>query len=441
MSGLKTLPLNLINATGNIRETSDKDLAELIASIKVQGVLEPLIVTQHGEDHRHRLVCGFRRYRAAQLAGLKEVPVVERTMNAAEIVEAQLVENLQREDLDPVDEARALQAYIDSTECRQQDVAKKIGKSQSHVAKRLALLKFSSKVQGLIRRGIISPHHAEVLAGIPAGAKDLDDGRDLVESLAELVEDQEVPAEEFKNEAVWRIGAWRQEEARMKKFAAFKPCPTCGSPPKKFLHEHKNDHDVTCDGGHCWNGNTGKAIKIDTRDRAYDYSPTPRRAVKRDATEGQTIRSFHDALSITKAMLEQVKEGDVRSIVFGSYGFNVHWTSAVKKDLSVYLVPHAYSTGEKTEVQVQAYDNRRRKEMKEAFRAWEKKSLPKVDVKKVKAKAIDAKVLDGTVAQVCSRLPSKDLETLEALRDLEAKGKARNGVLDEIDLRIRGDSR
>jgi ParB family chromosome partitioning protein len=139
-------------------------LQELADSIKEQGIIQPLIVRL--KDGFLELIAGERRWRAAQLAGLKEVPVIVREADDSAVLELALIENLQRENLNPLEEAQGYQQLIEQFQLRQEDVAAKVGKSRAVVANALRLLKLPSDVQAHVRDGRLSVGHAKVILGL-----------------------------------------------------------------------------------------------------------------------------------------------------------------------------------------------------------------------------------------------------------------------------------
>ncbi len=124
---------------------NEDSIVELADSIRQVGVIQPLIL-QKVEDH-YEIIAGERRYRAARLAGLKEVPSVIRDLSEQQVLEIALIENIQREDLNPMEEAQAYQRLIKEFKLKQDEVAEKVGKSRAAVANSLRLLKLSKKVQ------------------------------------------------------------------------------------------------------------------------------------------------------------------------------------------------------------------------------------------------------------------------------------------------------
>lgn len=147
----------------------DALLEELAASIRTHGVVEPILVRRHGQ--RYRIVAGERRWRAAQRAGLKEIPAVVREASDGEAFELALVENLQRADLNAIEEAEAYQALVAERGLTQEQVAERVGKERSTVANALRLLKLPDDVRDAVRDGRLEMGHARALLALePADA-------------------------------------------------------------------------------------------------------------------------------------------------------------------------------------------------------------------------------------------------------------------------------
>ena len=140
-------------------------LEELAQSIRSSGIIQPLVVRKIGA--RYQLIAGERRWQAAQRAGLHEVPVVVLDVSDVEALELAIVENVQREDLNPLEEAAGYQSLISEFKYHQDDIAKVVGKSRSHVANMLRLLKLPEFVKTAIRSGQFSAGHARALIGHP----------------------------------------------------------------------------------------------------------------------------------------------------------------------------------------------------------------------------------------------------------------------------------
>ncbi len=142
----------------------DQDLVELAASIQEHGILQPLLVTRAGEGYQ--LIAGERRWRAARLAGLQEVPVLVKDVAPREMLELALVENLQRADLNPLEEAAAYFQLLEEFGLTQEQIARRVGKSRVAVTNTLRLLKLSTPVQEALLAGKISEGHARALLGL-----------------------------------------------------------------------------------------------------------------------------------------------------------------------------------------------------------------------------------------------------------------------------------
>lgn len=141
-------------------------LEELKESIRQHGIIQPLIVREVGG--KFELIAGERRFRASQLLGLLEVPVIRRTASDRDVLEMALIENLQREDLDPVEEARAYDRLAREFSLRQEDIASRVGKNRATVANAIRLLELDEVVQGYLARGLITTGHAKAVLAIKA---------------------------------------------------------------------------------------------------------------------------------------------------------------------------------------------------------------------------------------------------------------------------------
>jgi ParB family chromosome partitioning protein len=147
------------------RKNFDEDaLQELADSIKQFGLLQPILV-QDRKDH-YEIIAGERRWRAAKLAGLKEVPVIIRNYTKQEIVEISLIENIQREDLNPIEEAQAYKRLLEEFNLKQDEVAERVSKSRAAVTNSIRLLKLSDEVQQMVIDEMISTGHARALLGV-----------------------------------------------------------------------------------------------------------------------------------------------------------------------------------------------------------------------------------------------------------------------------------
>jgi ParB family transcriptional regulator, chromosome partitioning protein len=152
------------------RNFSEEQLEELAVSIRERGLVQPLVVRPLGGGDRYEIVAGERRWRAAQRVNLHEVPVVIRALSDQEAVEIAIIENVQREDLNAIEEGEGYRLLMDGHGYTQEDLAKVIGKSRSHLANTLRLLKLPKNVQDLVRSGALSAGHARALIGRPDAA-------------------------------------------------------------------------------------------------------------------------------------------------------------------------------------------------------------------------------------------------------------------------------
>ena len=150
------------------RKVFDEDaLIELSESIKQYGVLQPLLVQK--KDKYYEIIAGERRWRAAKLAGVKEVPVIIKDYSTQEVMEIALIENIQREDLNPIEEAQAYQRLIKDYRLKQDEVAEKVSKSRAAITNSLRLLKLDERVQEMVMEGKLSNGHARAIIGIEDG--------------------------------------------------------------------------------------------------------------------------------------------------------------------------------------------------------------------------------------------------------------------------------
>jgi len=148
------------------RDFKDEDLSELADSIRQRGIVQPIIVRKDPQEPDHfEIIAGERRWRAAQMAGLHEVPVVVRDMDDKEALEVALVENVQRADLNPLEESLGYEQLMSEFKYTQNALAEVIGKSRSHIANMLRLLKLPESVRAMLRAGELTAGHAKILVG------------------------------------------------------------------------------------------------------------------------------------------------------------------------------------------------------------------------------------------------------------------------------------
>ena len=205
---IETLPLREIEPDpGQPRKTfDDETLAELSASIAEHGLLQPIAVRPRASGG-YLIVAGERRWRASRMAGLTEVPVIVKDVTDEQAMELALVENLQREDLDPVEEAVGIRELMDRCGLTQEQAARKLGKSRSALANILRLLTLPDSVLELLKSGFITVGHAKVVLGLPTP--------ELQAEAAQMIADNQLNV--------------RQAEALCKKLA--KPAKEPAAPP------------------------------------------------------------------------------------------------------------------------------------------------------------------------------------------------------------------
>lgn len=182
---IETLPLREIEPDpGQPRKTfDDETLAELSASIAEHGLLQPIAVRPKPSGG-YLIVAGERRWRASRMAGLTEVPVIVKDVADEQAMELALVENLQREDLDPVEEAAGIRELMTRCDLTQEQAARKLGKSRSALANSLRLLSLPETVLELLKSGFITIGHAKVVLGLPAP--------ELQEEAAQMIADNQL---------------------------------------------------------------------------------------------------------------------------------------------------------------------------------------------------------------------------------------------------------
>ena len=166
----RKVPIEFIKANPrNPRRTfSDTELKELSESIKQHGVIQPIVVRPvKGAQDRYEIIAGERRWRASQMAGLHEVPIVPVDISDSDALEFAIIENVQREDLNPMEEAQGYHALANEFKRSQDDIAKVVGKSRSHVANMMRLTKLPAEVQAFIATGELTAGHARALIGVP----------------------------------------------------------------------------------------------------------------------------------------------------------------------------------------------------------------------------------------------------------------------------------
>src|SRR3989338_3887025 len=146
------------------RDFDDEELNNLIQSVREKGIIQPLLV-RATPDGRYEIIAGERRWRAAKVVGLRQVPVIIRNCNDDEALECALIENIQRDDLNPMEEAEGYQRLIDQFSYSQEQVASRLGKSRSYIANLLRLISLPQEIKEMVRSKKLSASHARTLVG------------------------------------------------------------------------------------------------------------------------------------------------------------------------------------------------------------------------------------------------------------------------------------
>ncbi len=167
VSGFQMIPISQIipNVDQPRKEFSDEAIKDLAASIKEKGILQPVIVTKRGEN-QYMLICGERRFRASTLCGLTEIPAVIKDLAKDDFLEWALIENIQRQDLNAIEEAEAYRRLAEERMLSQEEIAKRVGKERSTVTNTLRLLRLPDEVQIYLASGQLSAGHARAILGL-----------------------------------------------------------------------------------------------------------------------------------------------------------------------------------------------------------------------------------------------------------------------------------
>ena len=179
------------------KKFKDEDLKELSSSIKNQGLIQPIIV-KLTTDNQYQIIAGERRWRASQLIGAHEIDCVVKDLDDTNVLEAALIENIQREDLNVIEEASAYKGLIDIKKINNETLAKLIGKSSSHVSNILRLLELDEKIQQMVIDGDLSMGHARALIGVPDS---INKAKEIIEKKLSVREVEKITSEFKKNKS------------------------------------------------------------------------------------------------------------------------------------------------------------------------------------------------------------------------------------------------
>lgn len=207
------------------RKNFDEDaLVELSESIRQFGVLQPLLV-QDKNDY-YEIIAGERRWRAAKLAGLKEIPVIIKQLSDQEVVEISLIENIQRENLNPIEEAFAYKRLLTEFHLKQDEVAERVSKSRTAVTNSMRLLKLDERVQQMVIDDMISTGHARALLGIEDGEKQYTTAQKIFDEklsvreteklVKKIQQEKDIPVEKEKKADVKMEAIYQDLEEKMK---------------------------------------------------------------------------------------------------------------------------------------------------------------------------------------------------------------------------------
>lgn len=218
------LPLSLVEPRANQPRMTFKEgaLEELAQSIKEHGVLTPILLNRRG-DH-YEIVAGERRWRAAKLAGLSSIPAIVRSFSEQELMEASLIENIQREDLNPIEVALGYRRLIDEFRMKQDELARRLGKNRTVITNSLRLLKLDEKVQGMVMEGSLSEGHARTLLGLEDKKKQAEAAREVQEKHLSVRETERLvkrmnqpPADEPKDWKAQDQSAYDELELKLRR--------------------------------------------------------------------------------------------------------------------------------------------------------------------------------------------------------------------------------
>lgn len=201
------------------RAFKEIELTELTLSIKERGIIQPIVVrATKGKDDTYEIIAGERRWRAAQRAGLHEVPITVVEATDTQALEFAIIENVQRSDLNPIEEAAGYLALMEEFNHSQDDVAQIVGKSRSHVANLVRLLKLSEPVRELVQSGQLSAGHARQLIGQPNALEIAQDiikrGLNVRQVETEMRKDGAAQARDLRNEAKGHISGAKDPDTR-----------------------------------------------------------------------------------------------------------------------------------------------------------------------------------------------------------------------------------
>lgn len=223
---------------------NEESLEELAESIKEYGLIQPIIVTK--ENGYYAIVAGERRWRACKKAGLKEIAAIVREKDERKNKEIALIENIQREDLNPIDKAMGIKCLMEQYDLTQADVAKKLGKSRSTITNIVRILNLDSRVLDMVRAGKLTEGHCRALLSIPDGDKQYDMALRLIETGASVreVEQKTQLKKKLKKKDQRYEAIYRDVEDSFKSFFGTKVKLNAGVRSGKIVIEYKSNDDL-----------------------------------------------------------------------------------------------------------------------------------------------------------------------------------------------------
>jgi len=246
---IKEIDINkIIPNNDQPRKNFDEEkLSSLSESIKENGIIQPIVVVK--EKEFYKIVAGERRWRAAKMAGIKKVPIIEKKLNDKEVMELSLIENLQREDLNPIEEAEAYKRLIEEFKLTQEAISVKVGKSRPVIANSLRLLNLDDKVKQYLIEGTISVGHGRLLLEISDKEKQYEAAKRIIDYSLNVRQTEKFIKEmlekkENKKTSIKKDIYIKEVEDRLKNVLGTKVCISKGKKKGKIEIEYYSQEDL-----------------------------------------------------------------------------------------------------------------------------------------------------------------------------------------------------
>lgn len=239
---LQNISIDLIEVNENqARKHFDEDaLEELSKSIKEYGVIQPILLKNKGD--KYIIIAGERRYRASKLAGLKEIPVIIKDLSEEEIAKISLIENVQRKDLNPIEEALGYKSVMASYDLTQEELAKALGKSRQYIGNTIRLLKLDERVIKLIQENKLTTSHAKLLLSIKDKDQQYKEAKRIIKKGNTVKETTVI----FENKTPKKIDIFREEVRKeLSETLGTKVSLTGKGKSKKIIIEYYSDEDLS----------------------------------------------------------------------------------------------------------------------------------------------------------------------------------------------------